>query len=86
MIINHLKNSEESLIISIIIAKIKTIKKHKSVTPIFLIDELNSHLDSSNRDEIITEISKLDCQNFFTTTSNNIADYLRNDCDLVYLN
>jgi DNA replication and repair protein RecF len=77
---------QKSLIISIIIAKIKTIKKHKSVTPIFLIDELSSHLDNLNKDQIITEISKLDCQNFFTTTSNNIADYLQNDCDLVHLN
>lgn len=63
---------QKSLLISIIIAKARILKKYNNKTPILLLDEITSHLDINNATELLKEIQQLDMQCFFTGTNKTI--------------
>ncbi len=60
---------QKSLLISIIYAKVKLLKKIANRTPILLLDEILSHLDDQNANNFINDLAKLEIQVFITSTN-----------------
>lgn len=76
---------QKSLLISIIMAKARILKKHNNKTPILLLDEITSHLDSKNASNLLEEIKELDMQCFFTGTNKDIFTPISKDTQTIKL-
>ena len=60
---------QKSLLLSIIYAQAKLLKKNLNRTPILLLDEILSHLDEENAYNFIDDLKKLEIQIFITSTN-----------------
>ena len=69
---------QKSLLISIIIAKARILKKYNNKTPILLLDEITSHLDHHNAQALLDEITDLDIQCFMTGTNHALIEQRHN--------
>ena len=73
---------QKSILISIILAVSKIIKESEfKNSPIILIDEAMAHLDQNHREALVSELSKLNTQVWFTGVTKKIFDHLSEDTD-----
>lgn len=66
---------QKALLMSIIIAQIKAIQKHHSLSPIILLDESLAHLDNARRNKLVDILQETKSQLWITSTESNISDY-----------
>ena len=76
---------QKSMLISITLAKIEAIKKHQSVVPIMLLDELFVHLDHTNSNKLIAYILSSNMQVLITATDLNGIDKLKDFVKIIEL-
>ena len=73
---------QKSILISIILSVAQIIKNSEfENSPIILIDEAMAHLDQNHREALISELSKLNTQVWYTGVTKNIFDHLSKDTD-----
>ena len=73
---------QKSILISIILSVAQIIKNSEfENSPIILIDEAMAHLDQNHREALVTELSKLNTQVWYTGVTKNIFDHLSKDTD-----
>jgi DNA replication and repair protein RecF len=73
---------QKSILISIILSVAQIIKNSEfENSPIILIDEAMAHLDQNHREALVSELSKLNTQVWYTGVTKNIFDHLSKDTD-----
>ena len=73
---------QKSILISIILSVAQIIKNSEfENSPIVLIDEAMAHLDQNHREALVSELSKLNTQVWYTGVTKNIFDHLSKDTD-----
>ena len=65
---------QKSILISILIAQIYLYLQMNKTAPILLLDEITSHLDQKNCQNLFTQLTKFDLQYFITATNKEIFE------------
>jgi DNA replication and repair protein RecF len=67
---------QKALLIAIMLAYIRTLIRNRSMTPLFLLDDIVAHLDDLRREALFDEILTLGVQAWFTGTDEEIFESL----------
>ncbi len=67
---------QKTLVLMILLAKCNYLINEKNITPILLLDEIASHLDSNNRKILLDMINSFDIQFFLTGTDKNLFSFV----------
>jgi len=68
---------QKSMLISIILAQVKSAIKERGAIPVILLDEIAAHLDEKKRLALFEELNQTNAQIWITGTSSNTFDYFR---------
>ena len=63
---------QKTVVLMILLAQCNYLLNDKRISPIFLFDEIGSHLDKHNRYILLEMINKFDTQFFLTGTDKNL--------------
>ncbi len=67
---------QKTIVLLILLAQCNYLVNHKKINPIFLFDEIGSHLDSHNRQILLDMINKFEIQFFLTGTDKNMFSFV----------
>ena len=67
---------QKTIVLMILLAQCNYLVNHKKVNPIFLFDEIGSHLDKFNRQILLDMINRFDIQFFLTGTDKNLFSFV----------
>ena len=69
---------QKALLLSLILANCRALKKQTGITPLLLLDEVSAHLDTGRRSTLYDEICELGVQAWLTGTGPELFDDLGN--------
>jgi DNA replication and repair protein RecF len=69
---------QKALLLSLILANCRALKKQTGITPLLLLDEVSAHLDTGRRSTLYDEICELGVQAWLTATGPELFDDLGN--------
>ena len=69
---------QKALLISLILANCRALKKKSGITPLLLLDEVAAHLDAGRRSTLYDEICEVGAQAWLTGTGPELFDGLGN--------
>ena len=67
---------QKTNVLMVLLAQCNHLVNHKKINPIFLFDEIGSHLDKYNRQILLDMINKFDIQFFLTGTDKNLFSFV----------
>ena len=67
---------QKTVVLMILLAQCSNLVNHKKIYPIFLFDEIGSHLDNHNRQILLDMINKFDTQFFLTGTDKKLFSFV----------
>ncbi len=67
---------QKTVVLMILLAQCNYLLNDKNINPIFLFDEIGSHLDKHNRNILLEMINRLDTQFFLTGTDKNLFSFV----------
>ena len=67
---------QKTIVLMVLLAQCNHLVNHKKINPIFLFDEIGSHLDKYNRQILLDMINKFDIQFFLTGTDKNLFSFV----------
>ena len=67
---------QKTVVLMILLAQCNYLLKDKNINPIFLFDEIGSHLDKHNRKVLLDMINRFDTQFFLTGTDKNLFSFV----------
>jgi DNA replication and repair protein RecF len=67
---------QKSILIAITFARVRIFSLLNLPSAILLLDEIVSHLDDEKRNQLLQEITQLNCQSFLTATNKKFFSYL----------
>ncbi len=67
---------QKAVVLMILLAQCNFLVNKKNINPIFLFDEIGSHLDSQNRQILLDMINRFDIQFFLTGTEKNLFSFV----------
>tara|TARA_B100000963_G_scaffold349391_1_gene358391 strand:+ start:1624 stop:2712 length:1089 start_codon:yes stop_codon:yes gene_type:complete len=67
---------QKTVVLMILLAQCNNLVNDKNINPIFLFDEIGSHLDSDNRKILLDMINKFETQFFLTGTDKNLFSFV----------
>ena len=70
---------QKALLVSIVLANARALKKDLGISPVLLLDEVSAHLDENRRNDLYQEIISLGLQAWVTGTDSSLFDTLRRD-------
>ena len=65
----------------ILLAQCNFLVNKKKINPIFLFDEIGSHLDGNNRNVLLDIINRFDIQFFLTGTDKNLFSFISTNAE-----
>ena len=70
----------------ILLAQCNYLVNNKNITPIFLFDEIGSHLDKHNRQILLDMINRFEIQFFLTGTDKNLFSFVSTNVNFYNIN
>ena len=67
---------QKTIVLMLLLAQCNYLVNHKKINPIFLFDEIGSHLDSFNREILLDMINMFDIQFFLTGTEKSLFSFV----------
>ena len=67
---------QKTIVLMVLLAQCNHLVNHKKINPIFLFDEIGSHLDKYNRQILLDMINRFDIQFFLTGTDKNLFSFV----------
>ena len=67
---------QKTIVLMVLLAQCNYLVNHKKINPIFLFDEIGSHLDKHNRQILLDMINKFETQFFLTGTDKNLFSFV----------
>ena len=67
---------QKTIVLMLLLAQCNHLVNHKKIKPIFLFDEIGSHLDTHNRQILLDMINRFEIQFFLTGTDKNMFSFL----------
>ena len=67
---------QKTIVLMILLAQCNYLVNHKKINPIFLFDEIGSHLDKHNRQILLDMINRFEIQFFLTGTDKNLFSFV----------
>ncbi len=67
---------QKTIVLMILLAQCNYLINHKKINPIFLFDEIGSHLDKHNRQILLNMINRFEVQFFLTGTDKNLFSFV----------
>ncbi len=67
---------QKTVVLMILLAQCNFLVNNKKINPIFLFDEIGSHLDENNRKVLLDIINRFDIQFFLTGTDKNLFSFI----------
>ena len=67
---------QKTVVLMILLAQCNYLVNNKNITPIFLFDEIGSHLDKHNRQILLDMINRFEIQFFLTGTDKNLFSFV----------
>ncbi len=67
---------QKTIVLMVLLAQCNYLVNHKNINPIFLFDEIGSHLDKHNRQILLDMINKFEIQFFLTGTDKNLFSFV----------
>ncbi len=72
---------QKTVVLMILLAQCNYLLNKKNINPIFLFDEIGSHLDSHNRQVLLEMINRFDIQFFLTGTDKNLFSFVSTNAE-----
>ena len=67
---------QKTIVLMVLLAQCNHLVNHKKINPIFLFDEIGSHLDNNNRQILLDMINRFEIQFFLTGTDKNLFSFV----------
>ena len=67
---------QKTIVLMVLLAQCNYLVNHKKINPIFLFDEIGSHLDKYNRQILLDMINRFEIQFFLTGTDKNLFSFV----------
>ena len=72
---------QKTIVLMILLAQCNYLVNHKKINPIFLFDEIGSHLDKHNRQILLDMINRFEIQFFLTGTDQNMFSFVSTNAE-----
>ncbi len=72
---------QKTVVLMILLAQCNTLVNDKNINPIFLFDEIGSHLDLHNRQILLDMINRFEVQFFLTGTDKNLFSFVSTNAE-----
>ncbi len=67
---------QKTIVLMVLLAQCNYLVNHKNINPVFLFDEIGSHLDKHNRQILLDMINRFEIQFFLTGTDKNLFSFI----------
>ena len=72
---------QKTVVLMVLLAQCNYLLNNKKINPIFLFDEISSHLDNNNRQVLLEMINRFDIQFFLTGTDKNLFSFVSTNAE-----